>query len=227
MDRSDFRPTARELLERHLSEKAPEQEPTRPDITQYPGRLQRNGDMVSENRAAHYYNTQVNREWFNHQRHVDERNRARADLDQHIKNTGRAPVDREDLKRQFNETALEVTGKNSGPSRGGPNDRSGGGDRERGTHPDGPDRPPPGAASARVPIPPRGPDRSPPAVAGEAGRQSSREALNQHIERSENSNRMQMREAARENLRRHLENPDRGQARDQNQNINRSQELER
>jgi hypothetical protein len=93
----------------------------------------------------------VNREWFDHQRREQERdNSARAALDEHIKNTERAPVDpaaaREDLKRQFKETAREVTGRENRPPDGPDRAHA----RELPSGPDGPDRPSPGAAAAGI-----------------------------------------------------------------------------
>jgi hypothetical protein len=47
--------------------------PSRPDVTNYAGRLSRDGSMFSEQRAAHNLNQKLNHSWFEHQRSAGER----------------------------------------------------------------------------------------------------------------------------------------------------------
>jgi hypothetical protein len=47
--------------------------PSRPDVTNYAGRLSRDGSMFSEQRAAHNLNQKLNQSWFEHQRNTTAR----------------------------------------------------------------------------------------------------------------------------------------------------------
>jgi hypothetical protein len=187
LDRKEFRNAARDALQRHIGEKA-ELEPRRPDITNYAGRLQRDGGMDSEQRAAIAYNERLNREWFEHQRAAPERVQAA---------TASPPRDaeRENPGLQFKAAAREVTGREDGP--------------------------PPIPRAERAPE--TGPGRPPPATAAA----KSREALNEHIERTQSPARNEMRQAARESLQRHAEAPDRGQIQPPKPDINRPRDLDR
>jgi hypothetical protein len=115
---------------------------------------------------------------------------------------------REELKREFKETALEVTGR-------------GNDDPGRGNGPDIPPPPPPGGPGAgpKRPSPepavamliPQGFDQRVLATATARNPETSRDALNQHIERTDNAARTEMHQAAREALRRHMDEPVRPQ----------------
>jgi hypothetical protein len=189
LDRTEFRNAARDALQRHIGEKAPEPEPTRPD--RHPGEGRGwlgQGDMVSENKAGNLRHRQVNQKVFEHQRQTA------AALDQRLSPPASTP-EREDRRQQFKAAALEVTGREDGPPR------------------------PPSAERA----PDTGPGRPPPATAAA----KSREALNEHIERTQSPARNDMRQAARETLQRHIESPERRDIPTPGHDLNRPRGFER
>jgi len=186
LDRSEFRTAARDLLQRHIteSEKAPEPEPTRPE--QHYGTSQAwlgQGDMRSENRAAVRRDQQINRGFYEF-RAREGGEAARAQLAQVIDNFGRTPPP-------------------GGPTHEDIRQQFKAAAREVTTPQDGPPRSP---NAERQPAPETGPERPPPAAAAK-----SREALNQHVDRTEKPIRDEMRQAAREALQRNIETPERGQ----------------
>ena len=100
MDRNEFRGSARELLERHVSEP----EPTRPEG--HPGERYAVGqlDYVSETTAALKNDARINRDYYEHASRAQERGQvARAELEQHI-NKEKAPADRAALDEHMSRT---------------------------------------------------------------------------------------------------------------------------
>jgi hypothetical protein len=123
LDRSEFRNAARDLLQRHIGEKAPQQAqdtdrggrggPGNPP--NYAGRLQRSGDMPSENEAARNYNREVNKGWIEHQHQQTLSPRA-AGVEQSAapatpERSSNTRVPGEELQQQFGTAAREVNNR--------------------------------------------------------------------------------------------------------------------
>jgi hypothetical protein len=251
LDRIEIRPGPRELPKDSL-EKFRQKEPSTEIYPKEPNRSDKHPGKTQGFRSSPYQDLATqqriateNAKTANEQlaRRHQEREAAKKALDQHITRSAGTQAERanpsardflrQDLARSDNPASNEFRlpsreslkwNLQGGPPGGPPDGRNGPRQRDDDGPGKGPDRPSPGGATARNP---EGPDRPPPGAATARNPETSRDALNQHIARTENSNRTQTREASREKLQRHIENPDRGQAREQNQSINRPRGIER
>jgi hypothetical protein len=122
LDRSEFRNAARDALQRHIAEKAPQQAQDTDrggrggpgDPPNYAGRLHRTGGMESENEAARNYDREVlNKAWHEHQQTLTSRSpsvgQSAAPATPERSSNTRVPG--EELQQQFGTAAREVNNR--------------------------------------------------------------------------------------------------------------------